>query len=124
MAMTRRQDPVFRSAQMVFRFGALIALVLGLTNLFGWQMSAPLRGIHMLTGILAFAAIWVMTVRAAQSKRSAGLLWASALLLTVGAGIGMYMASGAFGYPFTHFIVNFCAIGLAEAGASKLKRTA
>jgi hypothetical protein len=122
--MTRKQDPLFRGAQMTFRVGALIALVLGLANLAGWEMSAPVRGIHMLTGILAFAGIWLMTARAARSKRAAGLLWASAALITVGAGIGMYMASGASGYPITHFIINFCAIGLAEAGAGKLKRAA
>lgn len=107
-----------RPTQMVFRLAFVLALLLGLDH---WWSAAPapwILGAHIGTGILLLITLWMLA--AAWSTR---ILWAAAILGTVAAAVAVMAGSHNGGWAIVHLVLMIAVVGMAEAGASRAKRS-
>ena len=119
---------VIRIASVVLSFAGLLALILGLLI---WTASAVnLIQMHMLLGLLAVGALWVIGISQALSK---GGSWSiAAFALVVGAAmiiLGMNQSALMIG-PFhwviqiVHLVLGLLVIGLGHMGAARYRKGA
>lgn len=119
---------VIRIASIVLSFAGLLALILGLLIWTGTALNFV--QMHMLLGLLAVGALWVIAIGQAFSKGGSWVLAACALL--VGATlvfIGMTQASlmvGAFHWliQLLHLALGLLVIGIGHIGAARHRKTA
>ena len=119
---------VIRIASVVLSFAGLLALILGL--LFWTNSTLNLIQMHMLLGLLAVGALWVIGIGQAFSKGGSWLLAACALV--VGAGmiiIGLNQSALMLG-PFhwvvqiLHLVLGLLVIGIGHIGAARYRKNA
>ena len=119
---------VIRIASVVLSFAGLLALILGL--LFWTNSALNLIQMHMLLGLLAVGALWVIGIGQAFSKGGSWLLAACALV--VGAGmiiIGLNQSALMLG-PFhwvvqiLHLALGLLVIGIGHIGAARYRKNA
>ncbi|HEY7319886.1 MAG TPA: hypothetical protein VIE89_20125 [Candidatus Binatia bacterium] len=117
---------VIRIASVVLSFAGLLALILGLLI---WTTSASnLIQMHMLLGLLAVGALWVIGIGQAFSRGGSGLVAASALV--VGAAmilIGLNQSALLLG-PFhwvirvLHLVLGLLVIGIGHMGTARYRK--
>ena len=117
---------VIRIASVVLSFAGLLALILGLLV---WTNSAPnLIQMHMLLGLLAVGALWLIGIGQAFSKSGSWLLATCALV--VGATmivLGMNQSAlmlGSFHWVIqvVHLVLGLLVIGLGHMGAARYRK--
>jgi hypothetical protein len=119
---------VIRVASIVLSFAGLLALILGLLVWIGTGLN--LVQMHMLLGLLAVGALWVIGIGQALSTGGSWVIAACALL--VGGTlmfIGMTQASlmvGAFHWviQLLHLALGLLVIGIGHIGAARYRKTA
>jgi hypothetical protein len=119
---------VIRIASMVLSFAGLLALILGLLLWTGAYVN--LVQMHMLLGLLAVGALWVIGMGQAFSAGGSWLIAACALV--VGGSlifIGMTHASlmaGAFHWviQLIHLALGLLVIGIGHIGAARYRKIA
>ncbi len=117
---------VIRIASVVLSFAGLLALILGLLI---WTNSAPnLIQMHMLLGLLAVGALWVIGIGQAFCKGGSWLIATCALV--VGATmiiLGMNQSAlmlGSFHWviQMIHLILGLLVIGMGHMGAARYRK--
>jgi hypothetical protein len=117
---------VIRIASVVLSFAGLLALILGL--LFWTNSALNLIQMHMLLGLLAVGALWVIGIGQAFSRVGSWLLAACALV--VGAAmiiIGLNQSALMLG-PFhwvvqiLHLLLGLLVIGIGHIGAARYRK--
>ena len=119
---------VIRIASIVLSFAGLLALILGLLIWTGTDLN--LVQMHMLLGLLAVGALWVIGV--GQAFATGGSWIIAACALVVGATlvfIGMTQASlmvGAFHWviQLLHLVLGLLVIGIGHIGAARYRKGA
>jgi hypothetical protein len=117
---------VIRITSIVLSAAGLIALILGL--LFWAGAALNLISMHMLVGLLAVAALWVIGIAQAFVKGGNWLIAACAVIvgaLTVV--FGLYQSSmmvGSFHWiiQVVHLILGVLTIGLGHMGAARYRK--
>jgi hypothetical protein len=117
---------VIRIASVVLSFAGLLALVLGL--LLWANPGSSLIQMHMLLGLLAVGALWVIAIGQAFSKGGSWLIAVSALV--IGATmivIGLNQSALMLG-PFhwviqlIHLVLGLLVIGMGHIGAARYRK--
>jgi hypothetical protein len=117
---------VIRIASAVLTLAGLLALILGL--LFWTGIAVNLMQMHMLLGLLAVGALWVIAIGQAFAKAGSWIIAACALV--VGAAIivlGMTQAALMAGehhwvIQVIHVALGLLTIGLGHMGAARHRR--
>jgi hypothetical protein len=115
-----------RIASVVLSFAGLLALILGL--LFWTNTALNLIQMHMLLGLLAVGALWVIGIGQAFSKGGSWIIAACALI--VGAAmilIGWTQSSLLVGelhwvIQVVHLVLGLLVIGLGHMGAARYRK--
>jgi hypothetical protein len=115
-----------RIASVVLSFAGLLALILGL--LFWTNSALNLIQMHMLLGLLAVGALWVIGIGQAFSKGGSWIIAACALI--VGAAmilIGWTQSSLLVGelhwvIQVVHLVLGLLVIGLGHMGAARYRK--
>ncbi|MGE5217531.1 MAG: hypothetical protein ACM3SP_11070 [Chloroflexota bacterium] len=117
---------VIRTASVVLSLAGILALILGL---FFWSGSAlNLISMHMLLGLLAVGALWVIGIAQALSKGGSWTLAAVALIVgAITAGLGMIQSSLLVGgshwvIQLVHLVLGIATIGLGHIGAARHRK--
>jgi len=119
---------VIRIASMVLSLAGVLALILGLFFWFGAALN--LVSMHMLLGLLAVGALWVIGVAQAFSNGGSWALAAIALIVgAITAGLGMIQSSllvGGFHWAIQiiHLALGISVIGLGHMGAARHRKGA
>lgn len=119
---------VIRIASMVLSLAGILALILGLFFWFGAALN--LLSMHMLLGLLAVGALWVIGIAQAFSKGGSWVLAGVALIIgAITAGLGMVQSSlmvGDFHWVIrvTHLVLGISIIGLGHMAAARQRRGA
>jgi hypothetical protein len=119
---------VIRIASMVLSLAGILALILGLFFWFGAALN--LVSMHMLLGLLAVGALWVIGIAQAFSKGGSWVLAGAALIIGgVTAGLGMIQSSlmvGDFHWVIrvTHLVLGISIIGLGHMAAARHRKGA
>lgn len=117
---------VIRIASVVLSFAGLLALILGLLV---WTNSAlNLIQMHMLLGLLAVGALWVIGIGQAFSKAGSWLIAACALV--VGAAmiiVGLNQSALRLGalhwvVQVLHLVLGLLVIGIGHIGAARYRK--
>jgi hypothetical protein len=119
---------VIRITSIVLSLAGLIALILGL--LFWTGIAVHLVSMHMLLGLLAVAALWVIAIGQAFAK--GGSWTVAACSLVVGAltiVFGLYQSSMMVGplhwvIQVLHLILGLFTVGLGHLGAARYRKHA
>jgi hypothetical protein len=117
---------VIRIAAVVLSFAGLLALILGL--LFWINSALNLIQMHMLLGLLAVGALWVIGIGQAFSKGGSWLIAACALVVGVAMIVlGWTQSSlmvGAFHWVIQviHLVLGLLVIGMGHMGAARYRR--
>jgi hypothetical protein len=117
---------VIRIASVVLSFAGLLALILGL--LVWTNHGLSLIQMHMLLGLLAVGALWVIAIGQAFSRGGSWFIAASALV--VGAAmiaVGLTQSGlmpGAFHWliQVLHLVLGLLVIGLGHIGAARYRK--
>lgn len=120
------RDRVAFVGMMVTRLGFVFALLLGMGLMFGYAIEnrEQLLALHLVAGLMVLGGIWATTIRFAMLKRSGmNVLWAGATLAFVGAALGLASMMG-LGAGIIHLLLMLATVGLAEAGAARVNRSA
>lgn len=108
--------------QMLTRLGFTIAILLGAGFLFDLIQPGGLVVLHMLSGFLTLAGIWLTTLRLLLGGRQgAPLLGAASVLIAVGAGMGLDLIAP--GPGLVHLLVMVIAVALSEIGSARAARS-
>jgi len=118
---------VIRIASVVLSFAGLLALILGL--LFWTNSALSLIQMHMLLGLLAVGALWVIGIGQAFSQGGSRLIAGCALV--VGAAmivLGWTQSSlmvGAFHWVIQviHLVLGLLVIGMGHMGAARYRKS-
>jgi hypothetical protein len=118
---------VIRIASVVLSFAGLLALILGL--LFWTNSALNLIQMHMLLGLLAVGALWVIGIGQALSKGGSWGVAASALV--VGAAmiiLGWTQSSLMVGelhwiIQVLHLVLGLLVIGMGHMGAARYRKS-
>ena len=118
---------VIRIASIVLSFAGLLALILGLLFWIGIALNSI--SLHMLLGLLAVGALWVIAIAQAFAKGGTWITAASALL--VGAltlVIGMIQSSLVVGdlhwiVQVVHLILGILTIGVGHMAAARYRKS-
>jgi hypothetical protein len=117
---------VIRIASVVLSFAGLLALILGL--LVWTNRGLNLIQMHMLLGLLAVGALWVIGIGQAVSRGGSWVIAANALV--IGAAmivIGLNQSALMLG-PFhwviqlIHLVLGLLVIGMGHIGASRYRK--
>lgn len=111
-------------ATMFLRTAFLLALLLGLGDMFGlWSTSPTLVDAHIIAGLLFLGAIWVLATRVNKTIPGAsGPLWAALFITLVGAVIALFMRISGNLLGVLHLVLMLVAMGLAEMALARAKR--
>lgn len=117
---------VIRIASMVLSLAGLLALILGL--LFWTGSALNLLSLHMLLGLLAVGALWVVGI--AQAVADSGSWMIAALAIVIGAlmiVLGLTQSSlmvGEFHWVIriTHLLLGLLTIGIGHMAAARAKK--
>jgi hypothetical protein len=118
---------VIRIASAVLSLAGLLALILGL--LFWVGIALNLMQLHMLLGLLAVGALWVIGIGQAFSKARSWVIAAIALLIgAVTLIIGMIQTSlmaGAFHWVIQviHLVLGLLTIGMGHMAAARYRKS-
>ena len=117
---------LIRIASVVLSFAGLMALILGL--LFWTNSALNLIQMHMLLGLLAVGALWVIGIGQAVSRGGSWVIAANALV--IGAAmivIGLNQSALMLG-PFhwviqlIHLVLGLLVIGIGHIGAARYRK--
>ena len=117
---------VIRITSMVLSLAGLLALVLGL--LFWTGVAVHLISMHMLLGLLAVAALWVVGIGQAFAKNGSWMIAACALVvgaLTIVFGLyqsTMMISSFHWIIQIIHLLLGILTIGLGHMAAARYRR--
>lgn len=117
---------VIRIASVVLSLSGILALILGL--LFWIGIALNLITMHMLLGLLAVGALWVIAVVQALSKAGSWVIAVVALVVgAITAGLGMVQSSlmvGDFHWviQIVHILLGLLTIGLGHMGAARHRK--
>ena len=115
-----------RIASVVLSFSGLLALILGL--LLWNNIALNLIQMHMLLGILAVGALWVIGVGQALAKGGSWIVAAVALVVGVAmVSLGMTQSSlvvGEFHWliQLLHLLLGLLVVGIGHMGAARYRR--
>ena len=115
-----------RIASIVLSLAGLLALILG--ALFWIGVALNLVSMHMLLGLLAVGALWVIGVAQAFSKGGSWTIAACALVIgAITAVLGMMQASLMVGashwvIQFIHLVLGILTIGIGHMGAARYRK--
>jgi hypothetical protein len=118
---------VIRIASIVLSFAGLLALILGLLIWTGTALN--LVQMHMLLGLLAVGALWVIGIGQAFSMGGSWIIAAGALVVGgILIFIGMTQASlvvGAFHWiiQLLHLALGLLVIGIGHIGAARYRKS-
>lgn len=116
---------VIRIASVVLSLAGILALILGLFFLFDTGLN--LVSMHMLLGLLAVGALWVIGIAQALSKGGSWMLAAVALIVgAITAGLGMIQSSLLVGdlhwvIQIIHLALGISTIGLGHMGVARYR---
>jgi hypothetical protein len=119
---------VIRIASAVLSLAGLLALILGL--LFWVGIALNLMQMHMLLGLLAVGALWVIGIAQACSKPGGWIIAACALVIgAVTLVVGMIQASLTFGefhwvIQVVHLVLGLLTIGMGHMAAARYRKSA
>lgn len=119
---------VIRTASVVLSLAGLLALILGL--LFWAGTALNWVSMHMLLGLLAVVALWVIGVGQAFAKTGSWMLAAAALIVgAVMVVFGMIQSTlmvGDFHWviEITHLLLGLLTIGIGHMGAARFRKSA
>jgi hypothetical protein len=117
---------VIRIASVVLSLAGILALILGL--FFWFSAALNLVSMHMLLGLLAVGALWVVGVAQALSKGGSWIIAVVALIVgALTAGLGMIQSSllvGDFHWviQIIHPLLGVSTIGLGHMGAARHRK--
>lgn len=117
---------VIRIASVVLSLAGILALILGL--FFWFDTGLNLVSMHMLLGLLAVGALWVIGIAQALSKGGSWMLAAVALIVgAITAGLGMIQSSLLVGdlhwvIQIIHLALGISTIGLGHMGAARYRK--
>ena len=117
---------VIRITSVVLTLTGLLSFILGL--LFWTGAALNLISMHMLLGLLAVAALWVIGIAQAFSKGGSWTIAACALVIgAVTIVIGLYQSSmmvGEFHWiiQIVHLVLGLLTIGLGHMGAARYRK--
>lgn len=117
---------VIRIASVVLSLAGILALILGLFFWFGTGLN--LVSMHMLLGLLAVGALWVIGIAQALSRGGSWMLAAVALIVgAITAGLGMIQSSLLVGdlhwvIQIIHLALGISTIGLGHMGAARYRK--
>jgi hypothetical protein len=117
---------VIRIASMVLSLAGLLALILGL--LFWTGSALNFISLHMLLGLLAVGALWVIGVGQAFAKAGSWMLAAAALVIgAVMIVFGMIQSTlmvGDFHWviDITHLLLGLLTIGVGHMAAARYRK--
>jgi hypothetical protein len=115
-----------RIASIVLSLAGLLALILGL--LFWVGVALNLLSMHMMLGLLAVGALWVIGVGQAFFKAGSWIVAACALVVGAATAVlGMMQASlmvGAFHWVIQviHLVLGILTIGIGHMGAARYRK--
>lgn len=119
---------VIRIASMVLSLAGIFALILGVFFWFGAALN--LVSMHMLLGLLAVGALWVIGIAQALSKGGSWIIAVVALIVgAITAGLGMIQSSLMVGdlhwiIQIIHLLLGLLTIGLGHMGAARHRKKA
>jgi len=117
---------VIRIASVILSLAGILALILGLFFWFGAALN--LVSMHMLLGLLAVGALWVIAVAQALSRGGSWVIAAIGLIIgALTAGLGMVQSSllvGDFHWviQIVHLTLGILVIGLGHMGAARHRK--
>jgi hypothetical protein len=117
---------VIRIASMVLSLAGILALILGLFFWFGAALN--LVSMHMLLGLLAVGALWVVAIAQALAKGGSWIIAAVALIVgAITGGLGMIQSSLLVGdwhwvIQVIHVVLGILTIGLGHMGAARHRK--
>jgi hypothetical protein len=118
---------VIRTASIVLTLAGLLALILGLLFWIGSAMN--LISLHMLVGLLAVGALWVIGIGQFLGKSGSGIIAACALIVgAVMIAVGLYQSSlmaGEFHWVIQviHTVLGLLTIGVGHMGAARYRKS-
>ena len=117
---------IIRIASIVLSLAGLFALILGLVLWTG--MALNIISLHMLLGLLAVAALWVIGIGQALVRGGSWIIAACAVIVgALTAWLGMIQASLLVGdhhwiIQVIHLLLGLLTIGLGHMGAARYRR--
>jgi hypothetical protein len=118
---------VIRTASIVLTLAGLLALILG--SLLWIGSAVNLISLHMLLGLLAVGALWVIGIGQFFSKSGSGIIAACALIVgAVMIAVGLYQSSLMAGeFPWViqviHAVLGLLTIGVGHMGAARYRKS-
>lgn len=109
---------------MIARLGFVVTLLIGLAMLFDLTTARMARDLHMTAGLLYLVGTLLAAFRYAKRGAGRSQLYASALLVLVGMGLGLSLMGG-YIFPavnYVHPLVMLASTALLEMGSAKAKR--
>ena len=117
---------VIRIASVVLSLAGILALILGL--FFWFDTGLNLVSMHMLLGLLAVGALWVIGIAQALSRGGSWMLAAAVLIVgAITAGLGMVQSSLLVGdihwvIQIIHLALGISTIGLGHMSAARYRK--
>jgi hypothetical protein len=118
---------VIRTASIVLTLAGLLALILGLLLWIGSAVN--LISLHMLLGLLAVGALWVIGIGQFFSKSGSGIIAACALIVgAIMIAVGLYQSSlmaGEFHWVIQviHAVLGLLTIGVGHMGTARYRKS-
>ena len=119
---------IIRIASIVLSLAGILALIFGLVLWTG--MALNIISLHMLLGLLAVAALWVIGIGQALIRGGSWIIAVSAVIVGALTGwLGMIQASLLVGdyhwiIQVIHLLLGVLMIGLGHMGAARYRRAA
>ena len=119
---------IIRIASIVLSLAGILALIFGLVLWTG--MALNIISLHMLLGLLAVAALWVIGIGQAFVRGGSWIIAAGAVIVGALTGwLGMIQASLLVGdyhwiIQVIHLLLGVLTIGLGHMGAARYRRAA
>lgn len=112
--------------QMILRTAFLLALVIGLGGMFGWLPFTPATvDLHIASGIIVAISMAALAANIGRFRRpGAAVLWTGVLLVVAGGFMALYWHIAGNALGLAHLALMLVAMGLAEMGAARAKRSA
>lgn len=109
---------------MFLRTAFLLALLLGMGDMFGlWPPTPLLVDAHIIAGLLFLGAVWALATRVNKTAPGAsGPLWAALFVVLVGAVIALFMKISGNLLGILHLVLMLVAMGLAEMSVARAVR--
>lgn len=111
---------------MFYRTAFMLALLLGIGDMFGfWPSTRLLVDTHIIAGLLFLGSVWVLATKVSKTTpRASGPLWAALFMILVGAVIALFMNISGNLLGILHLVLMLIAMGMVEMGVARAKRRA